>query len=192
VFGVLGVFGAQADSWTIPVTEDARTVIHWVDANRRDDPVYVLHESLPAWAFYTTDWERPDSAHLADIRAATFRNSREIVLHHRTLSRSAQGGADLVRAIDLLGSHSDAAWREGAGWVGGEGIGRWANEEAAQIRAATSDYIWVVASHYRPEELQALLQDLHELGGSVVQSYQLTGAEAYRLRLRHSESPRGG
>ncbi|HEX6048656.1 MAG TPA: hypothetical protein VFZ21_05290, partial [Gemmatimonadaceae bacterium] len=42
-----------------------KQIVADVDSMSRGDPVYVAARSFPLWVFYSTDWERPDTARIA-------------------------------------------------------------------------------------------------------------------------------
>jgi hypothetical protein len=183
-FGILALSGDRQQPWGIPVREDARGLIRWVEQQRGSVPVYVFNDGLPLWAFYTTNWNAADTLRSLRIRRAAFRTREELgdVASYRPDNLVVWGRA--IEDATILGLASPARWREARGWIGTQSDSLWAIEEAVRIRAATpGQHLWIVGCHYRPELVRRLLDQLGQMGGVVVQSDARPGAVAYRLRF---------
>ena len=119
-------------------------------------PVYVFARSLPAWIWYSIDWERPDAARLNTlIRAASAGGPAFENAPSRT--RVQPDEADRLHSVaeawgEVLGLPSGMEWREVEEHRRTEPDSGWSEIEERRIREAANPRIWVLASaFYAPE-----------------------------------------
>ena len=109
-------------------------------------PVYVFSRNVPIWAFYTTDWNHPDTTRirlLADAAASTGPNSGNTPGRGHPVEDE---GRDLVvrsgRRVELIGvpTGMQARFADVSQQAPDPG---WATNEADRIRAAAAPGIWL-------------------------------------------------
>jgi hypothetical protein len=141
---------------------------------RGDESIYLASGSIPAWAFYSTDWARPDTAYLDWIEryagtpgAAAFHNTpprdRPVGPEEGDSLRTTRGGH-----VELLGLASGIQWREGHGFgvpvVSDSG---WATREAARIAAVAHPTAWALVANSYPTMMQELYAAVERAGGLI-------------------------
>ncbi|HTL06228.1 MAG TPA: glycosyltransferase family 39 protein [Gemmatimonadales bacterium] len=167
--------------------ESARIIL------RRPGPVYVLASSLPAWAFYTTDWSRPDAVRL-DRFARLARGAGPSApndLLPVAPADSAVAGRLLRqdgRSV-LVGFRSGLLYREPLGPSSERAPDSWAAREADAIVPLATPYVWIYGAHWSPRELPALREALYRRGVRVVEEAREQSAIALRLRAGRSGPP---
>ncbi|MGH7580168.1 MAG: hypothetical protein ACREM9_08350, partial [Gemmatimonadales bacterium] len=126
------------------------------ERRRAGEPVYVFARSLPAWIYYTTDWERPDTVRLrALIRAAgaggpAFENAPS---RGRVSLEEADGLRPMVEGWgEVLGLPSGMEWREVQEHVRAAPDSGWVDLEQQRIVEAANPGIWVLASAFYAAE----------------------------------------
>jgi 4-amino-4-deoxy-L-arabinose transferase-like glycosyltransferase len=155
---------------------------------RPGEPVYVLAGALPAWTFYTTDWQRPDTARLA--RVAREASAGGLAFENeRSRGRRVDGdGAHLVFPyndwVELLGVYSGARWLSSGELTQRHPDPSWASSEALRIRNAARPTTWVLAG--RSLALDRELRGAVEaLGGRSGETY----VDAYVTITRYRFDP---
>ena len=148
-------------------------------------PVYVLANALPAWAFYSTDWQAPDLTRLdryALLGAATGPAAPNPLLPGRVPRE--QDGLEFSGPgrRELIGFRSGVAWREPDGLVQAAPDSGWASREAERIAAVARPYVWVYAAHWTQRELPSLRAELVRRGLRVVDVFEERSASALRVR----------
>jgi hypothetical protein len=123
---------------------------------RPGEPVYIFARSLPAWIYYSTDWNRPDSLRVeflsraAGAAGAAFENlpSRGRVSEPNPGTVVYGSGA----SAELLGLPSGMEWREVQEHVGLRPDSGWVGIESGRIERVAHPAVWVLASgYYAPE-----------------------------------------
>ncbi|HET8624042.1 MAG TPA: glycosyltransferase family 39 protein [Gemmatimonadales bacterium] len=110
------------------------------DSVRAGEPVYVSAGTLPAWAFYTTDWRRPDSTRLH--RLAREASSGGLAFENAPpRGRPVDGdGSHLAfefgRWVELYGVFSGARWLSNGTLSRPEVDANWSRSEAERVRMA--------------------------------------------------------
>jgi dolichyl-phosphate-mannose-protein mannosyltransferase len=120
------------------------------------EPVYVFARSMPAWIYYSTDWNAPDTLRLRFlIQAASagspgFENSPS---RGRVREQDANALAwSSGKSVELLGLASGMEWRENEEHVRLEPDSGWVEVESRRIEGAATPGIWVLATtYYAPE-----------------------------------------
>jgi hypothetical protein len=135
-----------------------------------DDVIYIGAGALPAWAFYSTDWDahRPSSLQaFADAGSSggyAFENRSPA-----SLSGTMQGVAPMGGRREIWGRPTGMQWRWGTGFVRDVPIDGWADAEAWRIRANVTRFAWVFMTHAFGAE-QHLDAAIRNCGGDLVQS----------------------
>jgi dolichyl-phosphate-mannose-protein mannosyltransferase len=120
------------------------------------EPVYVFVRSLPAWIYYSTNWDAPDTARVGFLtRAAAaggpaFENapSRGRVDEEAAKALTYAGAS----GVELIGLPSGMEWREVEEHVRLQPDSGWVEVEARRIEQAAAPGIWVLASTYYAAE----------------------------------------
>jgi hypothetical protein len=169
--------------------EHIRPLVASLKLHRRPgEPVYVFAGAIPAWTFYTTDWETPDRLRLNYLRqiaqagGPSFENApsrgRPVNLEGDDLVYATQGGLELygipdgleARAFGLTNALPDTGWAE---------------NEARRIRDAANTGAWLVISHfYGPEG--RLLGAVESGGGRLTYKDSRNGAVLLRYEFPSS------
>lgn len=151
--------------------ENVRDLVAVLDRARGPQAVYVGAGALPAWAFYTTDWARPDSARLAHY-AALGGSDGPAFENAASRGRVAPGeGWDLRlregRRAVLLGVPAGLWRRPDVPGLGPVDQG-WVENETGRIIRATEckNDVWVLVSHTERADT-LLLEGLSAAGGRV-------------------------
>ena len=154
------------------------------------DPVYVLASSLPAWAYYSTSWDRPDYARL-DRYARLARGSgpsapNDLLPVHGSDSAAASRTAVSAGRLELIGFRSGLSYREPAGITRASSPADWAPREADRIAQAAQPSLWIYGAHWVQRELPALREELYRRGFSAIPLQQETAGVALRVRAGRS------
>lgn len=164
--------------------------------SRPGEPVYLASGVIPAWALYTTDWTRPDTAYLDWIEryagtpgAAAFHNNPP-----RGHPVGANEGADLRTRhggrAELLALASGIQWQEGRGFgipvVADSG---WAEREAARIAGVERPTVWLLQANSYPTTVQDLAAAMSGAGGAADTSFAIGGVRIARYRFGVSSAP---
>src|SRR2546425_8907400 len=123
------------------------------------EPVYVLATAVPMWAFYTTDWTRPDTARLAWLSGVASPGGPAF---HNAPGRGVPvrgEGAELVWRgewwTELIGVPTGMQFRELTGFSQTAPDAGWAENEAARIVMAGRQPVWLLLAPIAgPEERQ--------------------------------------
>jgi Dolichyl-phosphate-mannose-protein mannosyltransferase len=122
------------------------TIADVVQQASQGAPVYVFTRDVPIWAFYTTDWNYPDTARirmLTDASASTGPNSGNMPGRGHPVENE---GRDLIirsgRRVELIGvpTGMQARFADVSQQAPDRG---WATNEADRIRAAADPGIWL-------------------------------------------------
>ena len=153
-------------------TPDTRALV--ADWSRRADPrtpVYVFPGAVPAWAIYTTDWARPDSAWLAALAGVQASHQADLVL--RRAGRT-----------EIVGHYTGIDWTIGSGPSQPHPDSGWAGHEVGRMSAvADGGDIWLIFDHPYRDEVSQLLRAVELQGGVRLCADSLRGASLYRYRL---------
>ena len=159
----------------------------WRKATRPGEAVYVTAGALPGWAFYTTDWQAPDTARLARM-AREGSSGGPAFENAPSRKRPIDGdGAELAFAlgsgVELLGIADGAPVHIGR-WRRSPPDSGWARSEAKRIRAAARPTAWVIGTPWfgrgtllddALRSLGAVRLDAFVEGGTVAARYQFPG-----------------
>lgn len=161
--------------------EESRDLIAELVELRNREPVYVFSGGIPAWAFYTTDWNVPDTRRLARLGASAFRTAS----YTSTDSIRSLSPCDAGRR-EVIGLATGSTWDEARGWAAGGPPEAWGEAEAQRLRMAAGPYVWIFAAHYQKVVLEGLLEQIGREGGVVGYRRTATGAAIYRVQFRPS------
>jgi len=154
--------------------QELRPLVRQYESAGPDEPVYVFANAVPAWLFYTTDWEHPDRARLAwyarmaSVGGPAFENAPP--RPHAVASEGEGLEYRAGRRREIVGISTGDQWRVLVGSRNGRPDEGWAENESRRIVAAAEPSVWLVFSHYRGSEnllfdrieAQGLVQDLGE------------------------------
>jgi hypothetical protein len=156
------------------------------------EPVYVLPGGLPAWAYYSTDWHRPDIARLDRFarlgRAAGPAALNGLVPEADTTERRLL----ILRGGDrqeLIGTRVGTGYVELQGEVGARPDSSWARGEVDRIVAVARPYAWLYGSHLSDWTRSAILEELSRRGIRVVTELAEGKAIALRIRVPVDRAP---
>lgn len=107
------------------VVADSREPARLVSNAPDRDPVYVTPEAIPLWAFYSTDWSRPDTIRLDHF---AFRDSMAFTANGRR---------------ELIGAWAGQVFTEARGYVRSAPEPGWAAGEADRIAAVARPGVWL-------------------------------------------------
>ena len=157
------------------------------------ESVYILPGGLPTWAYYSTDWKRPDMFRL-DYFARVGNSSGPSALNG--LVEETPGGIRHARyrmssgRVELIGRRSGLAYREPNGFDQDHPDPGWAREEAGRIVEAARPYVWVFGVHWVDIQWPKLQTELDRRGMVVVERVPDLSAVAIRVRIVDSGSAR--
>jgi class 3 adenylate cyclase len=152
------------------------------------EPVYLFAAGLPAWAFYATDWGRPDTAALRWLARVAGPAGPGFGNAVRETHAVRGEGAGLVAPVQgeptVVGVATGMQLRN-ATLVRPEPDSGWAVNEAARIRAAAHPCAWLFLEAYwgwEPlRELEAALVRAH---GARIEERRSGQALLWRYRFR--------
>jgi len=171
-----------------PRDEEVRPVVRTLEQRwQPGDAVYVLSRTIPAWAFYSTDWKHPDTARLAWMArlagpdGAAMGNGgsrgRRYPSETDTLVRRWRDGEE------LLGSSSGIMVRNWVGHSSREPDSGWVETESARIIEAARPRAWVVLFN-DPGGMEgpALVNAVRAAGVEVTEAEAAANARGYLVR----------
>lgn len=130
--------------------EAART---YQDRRAPGDAIYLFAEALPAWTFYTTDWQTPDTARLARMtRLASFGGPAFENAPPRSHAIHDEGDSlvyPLWSGHEVIGLSHGAEWRSGVGPTSAVADTNWLTNEGRRIRAAADPVVWILTLRSR-------------------------------------------
>jgi hypothetical protein len=167
--------------------EESRDFIHDLDQRTGHDPVYVFASGVPAWLFYTTDWQSPDTARLRWYASVASSTGRAFANAPSRGMRSMQDGDGLTYNYhgreEIVGVGDGMEYQSGVRFLRPQPDPGWAATEAARIRAASRPTVSLYASHFTAGELHPLLAAIRDLGGGVEFARTQQSAVLYRIRF---------
>jgi hypothetical protein len=175
---------AAREALTTHPPEHLRRLVGELAVRRAGEPVYVFAGSIPLWAVYTTDWQRPDSTRLALIArlarggGPSFENAPGRATP--VTGEGANLAYDTPAGRELYGLSTGIEWRPMFGVTKRTTDPGWAGNEASRMAAAASPGIWLIMSHTVGDE-RDLVRELVRRGGRVV--YQAAGNDAFLDRI---------
>jgi hypothetical protein len=172
-----------------PRDEEMRPLVAALDARAKPgEPVYVFHRCIPAWAFYTTHWERPDTVRSRWMSAMSGPGG---LAHENGATRGprvAGEGSGLFRGYrgrsELLGVASGISGRHWLGYEPPVPDSGWSANEARRMRTAAVPTIWLVLVNDENRfEGDSLLAAVGRAGGVRQDSVVVPGGRAIRVRF---------
>ncbi len=160
---------------------------------QRGEPVYVYAGAVPAWAFYTTDWARPDTARLrflagvAGAGGSAFHNAPS---RGRPVAPDEGDGLWVCTGgrLEVIGLPTGIQARERTGFSQRGADSGWAAREAERIAAVARSDVWLVFANIYPTTLPDLQEALRRRGGELVAAREERGAKLYRYRFTEASS----
>jgi len=133
--------------------EDVRPAVREFERrNAPGEPIYVFAASVPAWAFYTTDWSAPDTSRLARMArlASSGGPAFENAAPRGRAIRIGEGDSlafPFRRGREIIGLYHGAQDRHATGLVQQVPDTNWTTNEARRIRNAATPTVWLLMSH---------------------------------------------
>ncbi len=133
--------------------EDVRPAVREFERrNAPGEPIYVFAASVPAWAFYTTDWGAPDTSRLARMArlASSGGPAFENAAPRGRAIRIGEGDSlafPFRRGREIIGLYHGAQDRHATGLVQQVPDTNWTTNEARRIRNAATPTVWLLMSH---------------------------------------------
>ncbi len=156
---------------------------------QRGEPVYVYAGAVPAWAFYTTDWPRPDTARLQFLAGVAGHGGPAF---HNAASRGPRAARDdegdglwvcTGERLELIGLPTGMQARAGTGFSQRGADTGWADREAERIAAVARSDVWLVFANIYPTTLPDLQEALRQRGAELLAAREERGAKLYRYRF---------
>jgi hypothetical protein len=170
-------------------------IVHQIEQRRQPgEPVYIFHRAIGPWAFYSTDWSRPDRVRLAWIaRIASPQGPSFANAPPRGTRRNGEGDTLVYhyrQREELFGTASGVQSRA---WLPPEPDQRpdwqarpdpgWAVAEAARLRGK-GRRVWAVFTAGSPgQEVLDLLQAIERVGGRIESRSEAAGTTVYSIRF---------
>lgn len=178
--------------------EDARRLVAvYRESGLSKEPIYVSAKAIPAWVFYTTNWDRPREDRLAFYAAAA---THGLAFENRP-SRGrpvVDEGFDLVYdnrgRREILGVGTGREWRWPSYTRPGPDEG-WAANEARRIlqetvNDGTTGCAWLFFTRLSERSAKPLLWTVADYGATLEREEHVPGGALYRCCFectRHSE-----
>ncbi len=188
------LLGAGLEGILVDPGGHLRPVVEQLRRQRRyGDAVYVFAGSIPAWAFYSTDWSAPDTVRLALLsRVARAGGPAFENAPSRGRGVSTGEGAGLAystpEGTELLGVPTGMEYRPVIGVEQEAPDPGWVTHEAARIAAAPGPGVWVLMSEYYGPE-RNLLSEVEKLGGN--RTFTLEGVRTRLVRFEFDRAEQG-
>ncbi|MGH7525141.1 MAG: hypothetical protein ACREMX_00395 [Gemmatimonadales bacterium] len=147
--------------------------------SKTDEPVYVSSQAIPIWAFYTTDWRRPDQSRLQRLHELAGPAGPAFGNAASRGPRPDGEGKDLIlegERREILGVPTGMQWIPPRGFARLSPDSRWSRNEATRIRAAAQPGVWLCFFHFIDAAHVPLLQQVEALGGQRARDIRLRGA----------------
>jgi hypothetical protein len=150
------------------------------------EPIYILPAGLPTWAYYSTDWERPDRARLNYFAGVAISSGPSAL---NGLVEEAPGGIRHPRyrpasgRVEVIGRRSGLAYREPNGFDQDLPDAGWAREEVGRMVEVARPYLWVYGAHWVDRLLPGLEAEFERRGITVVERISDLSAVAIRVQV---------
>lgn len=175
-----------------PVQQDGRETARALSSRRGNEPVYVIPGALPAWAYYTTDWRRPDLdriEHFAFVaRGAGPGAMNALVREERTDSARDALLYRSDRYFDLLAARPGTIYVEPGGYQRKEPVAGWVEREVDRIVAEARPHAWIYAQNHVSFVLPILRTEFGRRGIVTVDSLWERKTVALRIRVPAASS----
>ena len=167
--------------------EAARPLITWfLQEHQPGAAVYLPGRTIPAWLYYTTEWNAPDTARLRRLAQAV--SSTGPLFYQRP----TRGGAVVNEGDEFVSAYRD--WQELIGVPPGRGpdsTGRrrvgndpgWAENEVRRFHALKTSELWLIATTYELSEPDPLGPAIVAAGARETARKTVAGGYAARFDL---------
>jgi hypothetical protein len=155
------------------------------------DPVYVPASAIPLWAYYSTDWRRPNRARLVRYALIARRNGPSTSNALLPLRLTAADSAPVtgLGRVEVIGLRTGMYYRERLSFGQIVPSPGWAAREVDRIAAVARPYVWILGAHWAMQELPALRAELYRRGFRVVESEEEKDGAAWLIRRARSGPP---
>lgn len=168
--------------------EEGRESARWLLGAAGSEPVYVIAPGVPAWAYYSTEWTRPDPV-LLDRYAWLARADGPAAVDALLPDVSGPAGRAALdlpgRRLTLVGTRSGLQSSEPRGLLRDKVDPEWARREVERILATGAPYAWLYGAHLLGDEVAALRSALARAGAVPAAVMEEKFAIALRVRLPH-------
>jgi len=181
-----GAAGVVRHAHTSQMSGGGRATARRIQEAPADEPVYVMSAGLPVWAYYATDWGRPDTTRLKlfeRLGAASgpaARNDLVAPAAEFPLSALQYDGSG---RLELIGVRSGLSYREPGTLARRSPDPLWARREVDRMGGTGRRYIWIFGAHRVGSLLPALRMELARRGMIVVEMVDEEYAVALRVRM---------
>jgi hypothetical protein len=174
--------------WSIQANTEGRGAVTVIMSARGHEPVYVAPGAVSLWAFYSTNWSRPETRYLDSV--ARLASSGGVAFSSgpsRHGPVNAEEGRTLVferrGTSELIGVHTGNPYTEPTGLVGVAPDSGWAQTEASRLLATCASHVWIMSAVRVKGETGPLLRALRSAGARVVYRFDELEASAVRVVL---------
>lgn len=171
---------------------DGRASALLVAGSAGTEPVYILPGGLPAWAYYTTDWRRPD-VHRLDRFARLGRADGPGALNGLLPEADTTERSSLVvqrgSRQELVGMRTGTRYLELRGNIGTGADSAWARREVDRIVLAARPYAWLFGSQLSTPTRLAMLAELSRRGIQITRELDEGNAIALRIQVPEDRAP---
>ena len=167
--------------------EEVRELISSIRPRRQGEPIYVMARAVPAWVFYTTNWNAPDYGRLTWFARAA--SSTGLAFENRP-SRGHpidREGDSLIyptpEGLEVIGIGAGMQYLQYTSAVEPRPDDGWARNEVRRIRDVATPRAWVVLAHYAIVQRDELLQAIRDAGGMVTGATVAQNALAWHVEF---------
>jgi hypothetical protein len=166
------------------VRNDARRLIRTHLTERAPgEPIYVSGPAIPLWAYYSTDWSRPDTLRLRWLARMAQSTGPAFSNRPRRNAPIGREGWDLRRegsaGTELLGIGTGKEYHFIPPFPTAEPDSGWARNEAERLEAEPGPRAWLLFSELGEGDEHRLLQALEAKRGHLLKEWHVTGASLY-------------
>lgn len=163
---------------------ETKTPLHAIEARAPDAPVYLFTPRVwcdgSVWAFFTTDWNAPDTERLRRFARAWAGSD----ISTTTPASGEPISFTFGRRQELLGTGARTVYMRGGLSRSPEPDPEWVQGESDRIRRAANPTVWLWATELYPENAIAdLLHGIRQRGGRLVFASRVLGATAWEVEF---------
>lgn len=174
---------------------EAKTLLRTIEARAPDAPVYLFTPRArcdgSVWAFYTTDWNAPDTMRLRRFARIWAGTGGLLIAEGATPPSSEAMSFTFGRHQELIGTGAGIQYVRGGIALSPIPDPRWVEGESARIRRAANPTAWLWATELYPENtIAALLHSLRLHGGRLIFASRVLGATAWEVEFADGARPK--
>jgi 4-amino-4-deoxy-L-arabinose transferase-like glycosyltransferase len=181
-FVILGAAHNVTRPSVFPPFEASRALISTLSTQRAHEPAYVFPGGVPAWVYYTTDWQHPDTARLGWY-ARTDPHRIAPGRHHAVMDTEPGLEWQGQDGLELVGRSTGMQFSMERGWVTPAPDPNWGNAEARRMMAGGSRQVWVYGSHVTDTQVDSLRDGIQRNNGEIVSESHGAFAVLWRVHF---------